>query len=445
MAMPLGCARAVRPLLCGASASLLVAMTHKNDVAADATPRANLAANATTPITPFPMLNAAGPPRPPQLAGPGAAKEWGLPHVDDVAITAYAANAPIEDRFALLPLPVGEEGATLLCVFDGHGGWQTAEFAAKVLPRALRDAAKKRLQGDDGKGEGKDGVPVPPTPQQVMEELRRAYVDVDRALYRTLLPAFKAGFGELNHVGSCALSVVITPTHTITANAGDCRAVLARRPKRTGAAFEALTLTRDNNAKHDYERAALAEAHPDESPDQLVRCKPNNPDACYVKGRLQPTRALGDFYLKSAAFNGPVKGERWRGRHIPEPYHPPYITATPETKAVPRDSRDAFIVLACDGVWDAMTSEEVVSFIGGDKGDRVGVASRLADEVLRREAEACGMSKRELMSLPPGRARRSRHDDITIIVAYYDDKVVSRASSSGGGWFAGLFGGKSPK
>lgn len=126
--------------------------------------------------------------------------------------------------------------------------------------------------------------------------------------------------------------------------------------------------------------------------------------------RRRKVGALGDFYLQTAAFNGPVEGERWRGRHIPAPYNPPYITATPDTKATPRHERDDFIVLACDGVWDAMTSEEVVAFVAADKGDRPGVASRLVSEVLRREVEACGMGVVELMSLPPGRQRRTRHD-----------------------------------
>jgi hypothetical protein len=51
-------------------------------------------------------------------------------------------------------------------------------------------------------------------------------------------------------------------------------------------------------------------------------CK--HPSACYVKGRLQPTRAFGDFHLKS--------GKEWRGdewvptRVRPGPFTPPYVT-----------------------------------------------------------------------------------------------------------------------
>ncbi len=38
--------------------------------------------------------------------------------------------------------------------------------------------------------------------------------------------------------------------------------------------------------------------------------------AWYVKGRLQPTRALGDAYLKHSEFNGRA-GARQFGRYVP--------------------------------------------------------------------------------------------------------------------------------
>lgn len=102
--------------------------------------------------------------------------------------------------------------------------------------------------------------------------------------------------------------------------------------------------------------------------------------AWYVKARLQPTRAIGDAYLKHSEFNGPP-GQRLRGRHIPPPYTPPYITARPETRILALSSAgtpngaasgssvlvapsggsgpsDSFLILACDGVWDAMSSAD---------------------------------------------------------------------------------------
>lgn len=57
-------------------------------------------------------------------------------------------------------------------------------------------------------------------------------------------------------------------------------------------------LSSDHNAKFPGEQMSLRKMHPNE-PD-IVICK--NPTSCYVKGRLQPTRAFGDFHLKYSEF-----------------------------------------------------------------------------------------------------------------------------------------------
>lgn len=113
----------------------------------------------------------------------------------------------------------------------------------------------------------------------------------------------------------------------------------------------------DHNAKIPREKARLIAEHPGES--DIIRCK--SPESCYVKGRLQPTRSLGDFYLKYSEFNGPEyqHGDRSRGRHIPAPYTPPYISATPEIKTHQLTSKDRFLIIGSDGVWDFLDNQEV--------------------------------------------------------------------------------------
>lgn len=128
------------------------------------------------------------------------------------------------------------------------------------------------------------------------------------------------------------------------------------------------------------------------------------------------------------------------GRHIPPPYTPPYITATPETKFIwltdPKMSQGSmgnemvlnirspvkkprlppnhtFVILACDGVWDVLSNEEAVKFIAEDDGDAETVAERLVQHVLKMEADANQMEVSELMAVPPGRRRRGLHDDLT--------------------------------
>jgi pyruvate dehydrogenase phosphatase len=64
--------------------------------------------------------------------------------------------------------------------------------------------------------------------------------------------------------------------------------------------FSSTRITRDHNAREPAELLLLQQNHPNEP--NIVVCK--NPHACYVKGRLQLTRSLGDAYLKHAEFNG---------------------------------------------------------------------------------------------------------------------------------------------
>lgn len=76
--------------------------------------------------------------------------------------------------------------------------------------------------------------------------------------------------------------------------AGDCRAVIGRKAESSGTrdkAYFAMNLSQDHNAKLPEERKKLAQEHPGEH--DVVLCRTQ--EACYVKGRLQPTRSFGMF------------------------------------------------------------------------------------------------------------------------------------------------------
>jgi pyruvate dehydrogenase phosphatase len=101
--------------------------------------------------------------------------------------------------------------------------------------------------------------------------------------------------------------------HLITANCGDCRAVLGISNNTNGSKkdhFRALRLTNDHNAREAREQEKLKLEHPNEA--DIVKC--HNSHACYVKGRLQLTRALGDVYLKYKEFNAAPLSHRSRYR-----------------------------------------------------------------------------------------------------------------------------------
>ena len=424
-----------------------------------------------------------------------------------VAVASYAANDPVEDRAAVGSV----RGLPFFSVLDGHGGWHVAQFAQRRLPAAIEEALPAGAVTDAA----------------VQKALVDAFERTDAEFVAAVKPAFDLGFGAVSRVGACAIAALVCGPKLFVANAGDCRAVLLRpRPDTAGSdgdsggdakaaaacALEAFPLSRDHNAKIISEQARLAFEHPGE--EDIVKCK--RPDSCYVKGKLQPTRSLGDLNLKLPAFNGdaaPPPGctsrrrrQRDIPRHMPPPFTPPYISESPEVVSVDLKrtladagtgagagagndgKRDVWVVLATDGLWDHLTNDDVAAEVAGHHaqppsplplaaanaaaevraaeadaaagaasdaattagGDFTGapiadgelgalrgniavlahahlvddgaeaarnVAQRLVERSLANAAAHRGVAVADLRVLPQGRARRRKHDDITVVVA----------------------------
>jgi pyruvate dehydrogenase phosphatase len=169
-------------------------------------------------------------------------------------------------------------------VFDGHGGWQVAEFAHSSMMRHLGPRLLHQSH-DDEKG--------------VTAALVQSFLAIENAYIDSVKASYKLGFGDVGKVGSCVLVVARKEDDLYVANAGDCRAVLgtslpASALESVDVSYAATRLSRDHNARMPTEALALRENHPNEK--DIVICK--NAHACYVKGRLQVTRSLGDLYLK---------------------------------------------------------------------------------------------------------------------------------------------------
>ena len=78
-----------------------------------------------------------------------------------------------------------------------------------------------------------------------------------------------------------------------------------------------------------------------------------------VNGSLAVSRALGDFEYKNNANRAPNQQ-----LVSPEPEINCHTRHFPTTNS-PQDEQVAFIVLACDGIWDVMTNEELAAYILG--------------------------------------------------------------------------------
>lgn len=326
--------------------------------------------------------------------------------IENVVVSEYNANDPMEDRHFVKEMTHGR----LFGVLDGHGGYQCADFAQKRFATVMQNEM---------------GASLASTPEQISFAMTRAFLRVEREYLYQVKTAFDVGFGDVARTGSCAIIAMVRDDALFVANAGDCRAVLGRRVQSEKEpnlqAMEAVALSNDHNAREPIEQAKLRALHPLE--EDIIRCKRES--SCYVKGRLQPTRSLGDAYLKYSEFNGTPGSHRSSGRYLPPPYTPPYITAKPEVQHHSIDrARDEFLIIGSDGLWDYLSNEEAVRIVSAaafEKNDRDAACDDLVRTVLERAAVASNMDYDGIKALMPGRTRRSRHDDVTCLVIYLKD------------------------
>jgi serine/threonine protein phosphatase PrpC len=156
-------------------------------------------------------------------------------------------------------------------------------------------------------------------------------VPTAKLAFEIALMAIDAEMAQLQEIesghdqsGSTSVMTLITKSHIVCANTGDSRAVLCR-------GGEQVPLSHDHKPFNPGEKERIENAG--------SHVKFNR-----VNGDLAVSRALGDFVYKRC--------ETVEAEHQA-------VTAFPEVIAEVRHPRDEFIVLACDGIWDVMSSQEV--------------------------------------------------------------------------------------
>ncbi|KAF9617122.1 hypothetical protein IFM89_034172 [Coptis chinensis] len=128
--------------------------------------------------------------------------------------------------------------------------------------------------------------------------------------------------------GSTACVAVIRNNQLVVANAGDSRCVISRKG-------QAYNLSRDHKPELEGEKERILKAG------GFIH-------AGRVNGSLNLARAIGDMEFKQNKFL---------------PAEKQIITANPDINTVDLCDDDDFLVLACDGIWDCMSSQQLVDFI----------------------------------------------------------------------------------
>ena len=138
----------------------------------------------------------------------------------------------------------------------------------------------------------------------------------------------------------------------------------------------------------------------------------------YLKGRLQPTRTIGDYYLK--------KEEHYNGSGE---FQGPYLTCQPDVGEHQITQAHRYMVIASDGVWDALGKADVMQLLLEEREidlsktcydveeeeEELPYVDSVVTRVLEKAALMSGRSVEELRSMEKG-LRRSYHDDITLAV-----------------------------
>lgn len=231
---------------------------------------------------------------------------------------------------------------------------------------------------------------------------------------------------ELALMGSCVLVMLMKGEDVYLINVGDSRAVLARKPNPNllhrineddldshspFPALSALQLTRDHSTAIHEEVQRIRDEHPDDS------CAMVNDR---VKGSLKVTRAFGAGFLKHPKWNDALL-EMFRIDYVGTS---PYISCEPYVHHHRLGSKDQFLILSSDGLYQYFTNQEAVTevelFIAlQPDGDP---AQHLVEEVLFRAAKKAGMDFHQLLEIPQG-DRRRYHDDVSIIVISLEGRI----------------------
>ncbi|KDQ11486.1 hypothetical protein BOTBODRAFT_35362 [Botryobasidium botryosum FD-172 SS1] len=208
----------------------------------------------------------------------------------------------MEDAHTTVPRVSEEDTNGFFAVFDGHGGPAVARYAGTNV--------FTRLMGEEAYAA-----------QQYREALKRAFIGIDEDLRKN--PAF------IHDTSGCtAVAALLTDDKIYVANAGDSRSVLC-----VAGSAEPLSFDHKPANKLENERIVAAGGYVEYG---------------RVNGNLALSRALGDFDYKKDPKAQPEKQ---------------IVTADPEITEHIINEEDEFLVLACDGIWDCLSSQQVCNFV----------------------------------------------------------------------------------
>jgi len=253
----------------------------------------------------------------------------------------------MEDAHLCIP-NLGDD-VSLFGVFDGHGGQQVALFSQKNLPNLIKNSASFKTKN-------------------YKQALIDAFLGLDKYLespegrkdFESICADGSKGGSDAtelaNFVGCTACVALITKTEIYVANAGDSRCVLSKNGI-------AINMSEDHKPDLENERKRIEKAEGFVEDNR-------------VNAILNLSRSLGDLEYKQ---NRKLKQEEQM------------ITAFPDVKVEKIANDTDFLIIGCDGIWDCLSSQKAVDFVGSrlskpgynsSTGKPTGKISKIIEEML---------------------------------------------------------------
>lgn len=227
------------------------------------------------------------------------------------------------------------EDVHVFAVFDGHGGKEVARFVEKhFIEELLVNEAFKR--------------------QDFENALRETFLKMDVLL---LLPENRKEINQLkgndddkndSYAGCTACVALLVKNTLYVANAGDSRCVLSSNKN-------AIEMSLDHKPDLEVEKNRINKAGGYISDGR-------------VNGNLNLSRAIGDLDYKK---DGTLSQKEQ------------LIIAFPDIKKRELTPDDEFLILGCDGIWESLTNQEIVEFVGKAL-SRSQTPSKIAEELLEK-------------------------------------------------------------
>ncbi|XP_051506926.1 protein phosphatase 1B-like isoform X1 [Myxocyprinus asiaticus] len=220
---------------------------------------------------------------------------------------------------AAVGLPHGLDDWSFFAVYDGHAGSRVANYCSKhLLEHIVAAGSADELR--------RAGAPAPETAaiEAVKKRIRAGFLRIDEHMR-----SFTDLRNGMDRSGSTAVAVLLSPEHLYFINCGDSRALLCR------------------NAHVCYSTLDHKPCDPREK--ERIQNAGGSVMIQRVNGSLAVSRALGDYDYKCVEGKGPTEQ---------------LVSPEPEIFEIARsDVEDEFVVLACDGIWDVMSNEELCAFV----------------------------------------------------------------------------------